>query len=70
MCDTFVLGANIVPQEGRNNADYWYRLETLARRDLAPMFGGIFVLSGPLYLPHTVEEDPDKGLSRYRRGGR
>ncbi len=70
MCDTFVLGANIVPQEGRNNADYWFRLELLARRDLPQLLGTVYVLSGPLFLPHAVAEDPDKGISRHRRGGR
>ncbi len=70
MCDTFVLGANIVPQEARNNQDFWFRMELLARRDLPRAVGDkLYVLSGPAYLPLTVNEDPDKGLSRFRRHG-
>lgn len=50
-------------------ADYWFRLETLARRDLTASFPQLYVLSGPLYLPHPVDDDPHKGLSRHRRRG-
>lgn len=44
-------------------------MEVLARRELPRALGKIYVLSGPVYLPHKVDEDPDKGLSRFRRAG-
>lgn len=46
MCETFILSANVVPQEGRNNGDYWFRMELLARKDLAEAFPELFVFSG------------------------
>ena len=69
MCETFVLGTNVVPQEGRNNADYWLRLEDLARSALVPRHGCIWVASGPLWLAAPVSEDPEPHLSRHRRPG-
>jgi DNA/RNA endonuclease G (NUC1) len=70
MCETFVLGANIVPQEARHNEDYWFRMEVLARRDLPRVVGcKVHVLSGPCFLPEERSDDPDKGLSRFRRSG-
>ena len=72
MDETFVLGANIIPQEGRNNGNFWFRMEMLTRRDLPQVLGNedAFVLSGPLYLPtlaYSAANDPDKGISRYRQ---
>ena len=46
-----------------------FLFKVLARRELPRVLGKVYVLSGPVFLPHKVEEDPDKGLSRFRRGG-
>lgn len=38
MCDTFILGSNIVPQEARNNEDFWFRMEVRRVNFFPPFF--------------------------------
>ena len=51
MAETFYL-SNVVPQNSNNNAGFWYRLEAYCRA-LARRYNGVYVFSGPLFLPET-----------------
>lgn len=51
MAETFYL-SNVVPQNSNNNAGFWYRLEAYCRV-LARRYNGVYVFSGPLFLPET-----------------
>lgn len=53
--DTFSLNCNIVPQDYRNNAFYWHRLELFARGLVAQEFKHVHVFTGPLWIPYNVE---------------
>ena len=55
MSDTFLL-SNIVPQNYKNNSDYWNRLE-LYCRDIAHKYANVWVTSGPAFVPQTGEDD-------------
>lgn len=50
MESTFLLSANIVPQELSMNGCDWYRLEQL-QRDVTRFFDEVHVVSGPCFLP-------------------
>ncbi|XP_072534986.1 nuclease EXOG, mitochondrial-like [Salminus brasiliensis] len=60
MAETFYL-SNIVPQNYENNAGFWNRLEMYCR-ELTEKFSDVWVISGPLTLPH-VGEDGKKTVS-------
>ncbi len=48
--ETFILSANIVPQNLDNNGNYWYRIEWFAR-ELAKKFDFVHIITGPLFIP-------------------
>lgn len=50
MDQTFLLGANIVPQEYSNNAGRWNSLE-MYTRNLTKQFSDVYVVSGPAFVP-------------------
>lgn len=50
LLETFILSANIVPQNGVMNAADWAKLEAFAR-GLSEHFRHVRVISGPAYLP-------------------
>jgi nuclease EXOG len=50
MDETFILSANIVPQDLDNNGNYWYRIEWFAR-ELAKKFDFVHIITGPLFIP-------------------
>lgn len=52
---TFMLSGNILPQELSNNGGEWYELEIFSRR-LLDIFDDVYVLNGPLFLPHALED--------------
>lgn len=52
MKQTFLL-TNVVPQDIDNNGNYWNRLEIYCRK-LASQYQDIWVISGPLFLPHEA----------------
>ncbi|GAB1294810.1 Nuclease EXOG, mitochondrial [Apodemus speciosus] len=51
MAETFYL-SNIVPQNFDNNSGYWNRIEMYCR-ELTERFEDVWIVSGPLTLPHT-----------------
>uniref|UniRef100_A0A8C6QLI8 Nuclease EXOG, mitochondrial n=1 Tax=Nannospalax galili TaxID=1026970 RepID=A0A8C6QLI8_NANGA len=51
MAETFYL-SNIVPQDFDNNSGYWNRIEMYCR-ELTDRFEDVWIVSGPLTLPHT-----------------
>ncbi|TPX61749.1 hypothetical protein SpCBS45565_g07201 [Spizellomyces sp. 'palustris'] len=53
MKESFLLSANIVPQDYDNNVWYWNRLE-LYVRDLTNYFDDVYTLTGPLWLPEPI----------------
>ena len=70
-CESFVISANIVPQNGQNNAGYWLRLEELSRaisKSLQPS-EQLWVISGPLFFAEKTQVDPTPELSRFRKAG-
>ncbi|XP_060725679.1 nuclease EXOG, mitochondrial-like isoform X1 [Tachysurus vachellii] len=54
MAETFYL-SNVVPQNYKNNAGFWNRLEMYCR-ELTERFRDVWVISGPLTLPQTSED--------------
>ena len=50
LLETFILGANIVPQNGIMNAGDWAKLEAMTR-GLSEHFRHVRVITGPAYLP-------------------
>ncbi|ORX94164.1 hypothetical protein K493DRAFT_315630 [Basidiobolus meristosporus CBS 931.73] len=56
MDDTFFM-TNISPQVGQGfNRDYWAHLENFGR-ELTKSFSDVYIITGPLYLPHYDEGD-------------
>jgi DNA/RNA endonuclease G (NUC1) len=53
--DTFVLSANILPQELSNNGSDWLRLERFTT-ELLKTHSDVHVISGPLFLPQPPPE--------------
>uniref|UniRef100_A0A8C1VCY1 Nuclease EXOG, mitochondrial n=1 Tax=Cyprinus carpio TaxID=7962 RepID=A0A8C1VCY1_CYPCA len=53
MAETFYL-SNIIPQNYENNAGFWNRLEMYCR-ELTQSFSHVWIVSGPLLLPRTLE---------------
>ncbi|XP_049997585.1 nuclease EXOG, mitochondrial isoform X1 [Alexandromys fortis] len=53
MAETFYL-SNIVPQDFDNNSGYWNRIEMYCR-ELTERFEDVWIVSGPLTLPHTSD---------------
>ncbi|KAJ3084050.1 hypothetical protein HK102_000782, partial [Quaeritorhiza haematococci] len=62
MKETFLLNANIVPQDYQNNVWYWNRLELFVR-DLTESFDNVWVLTGPLWVPRL---ESDERISPYK----
>lgn len=63
MDQTFILSANIVPQDLDNNGNYWCRIEWFAR-ELARKYDFVHIITGPLFLPKDqkqkhVDADPN-----------
>ncbi|XP_074140484.1 nuclease EXOG, mitochondrial isoform X1 [Sminthopsis crassicaudata] len=54
MQETFYL-SNIVPQNFDNNAGFWNRMEMYCR-ELTERFDDVWIVSGPLTLPHMGED--------------
>ncbi|XP_055457555.1 nuclease EXOG, mitochondrial isoform X1 [Psammomys obesus] len=54
MAETFYL-SNIVPQNFDNNSGYWNRIEMYCR-ELTERFEDVWIVSGPLTLPHTRDD--------------
>lgn len=52
MCETFNLQTNIVPQDMTMNACDWYRLESMTKKLAKEFEKGLWVLSGPLFVPN------------------
>ncbi len=50
--DTFILEANIVPQELHNNQGIWNFLEMRVRDKLVKNYDEAWILTGPLFLPY------------------
>jgi DNA/RNA endonuclease G (NUC1) len=46
MAESFILAANIVPQNMKHNSGFWAKLEQFARSQLLSAFGSLFVLTG------------------------
>lgn len=67
MDETFLL-TNIVPQDIKNNGDFWNRLEIYCR-ELTQKYSDVRVISGPLWLPKEAphELEPLLGNSERRR---
>ncbi|KNC97253.1 uncharacterized protein SPPG_07640 [Spizellomyces punctatus DAOM BR117] len=59
MKESFLLSANIVPQDYDNNVWYWNRLE-LYVRDLTNYFDDVYTLTGPLWLPEPIPDPTDR----------
>jgi len=53
MQETFYL-TNILPQDFDNNGGFWYRMENYCR-SLTNRFTDVYVISGPLFLSHFVQ---------------
>ncbi|CUG87734.1 endonuclease G, putative [Bodo saltans] len=51
MNETFNLSANIVPQDMTMNACDWYRLESMTKKLSKEFEKGLWVVSGPLFVP-------------------
>ncbi|CAF0798645.1 unnamed protein product [Adineta ricciae] len=61
MNETFILSANIVPQDLDNNGNYWQRIEYFTR-NLAKQFDFVHVITGPLFIPNeqkSLDADDD-----------
>ncbi|XP_065256027.1 nuclease EXOG, mitochondrial [Emys orbicularis] len=54
MAETFYL-SNIVPQNYKNNAGFWNRMEMYCR-ELTERFEDVWIVSGPLTLPQTGDD--------------
>eukprot|EP00818_Percolomonas_sp_WS_P003680 CAMPEP_0117446112 /NCGR_PEP_ID=MMETSP0759-20121206/6157_1 /TAXON_ID=63605 /ORGANISM="Percolomonas cosmopolitus, Strain WS" /LENGTH=447 /DNA_ID=CAMNT_0005238337 /DNA_START=211 /DNA_END=1554 /DNA_ORIENTATION=- len=61
MDETFLLNSNIVPQDYKNNANFWYRMEHFAKAILTQEFKTVRVMSGPLFLPQQREVKDFRG---------
>lgn len=57
--ETFYLNNNIIPQNGRNNAGYWRRVEHFVRNLPDKLKTPVHTITGPLYLPSAVSEPVD-----------
>ena len=56
MNETFNLSANIVPQDMTMNGCDWYRLESMTKKLSKEFPRGLFVVTGPLFVP-TIDTD-------------
>eukprot|EP00918_Siedleckia_nematoides_P052878 GHVU01115438.1.p1 GENE.GHVU01115438.1~~GHVU01115438.1.p1 ORF type:complete len:615 (-),score=71.43 GHVU01115438.1:2534-4378(-) len=56
---TFLLSSNIIPQELSANCADWYRLEVYTRL-LTRVYGDVYVISGPLWLPSGTGASPGR----------
>jgi len=59
--ETFILSANIVPQDLDNNGNYWHSIEQFAR-ELAKKFDFVHIITGPLFIP----VQPKQSVSSFR----
>mmetsp|Transcript_23109 Transcript_23109/g.26820 ORF Transcript_23109/g.26820 Transcript_23109/m.26820 type:complete len:393 (+) Transcript_23109:26-1204(+) len=64
MNETFNLNANVVPQDMTMNACDWYRLESMTKKLSKEFPKGLWVLSGPLFVPQ-YEGSSGKRVVRY-----
>lgn len=55
MDQTFILSANIVPQDLDNNGNYWCRMEWFAR-ELARKYDFVHIITGPLFIPKDQKQ--------------
>lgn len=53
--ETFILSANIVPQNLDNNGNYWCRFEWFVR-ELARKFDFVHIITGPLFIPYDKKQ--------------
>ena len=63
MDETFYL-SNIVPQDLKNNAGFWYRMELYCKH-LAERYDNVFVISGPVFKP--VDVGNGKKIMKYEK---
>jgi len=61
--ETFLLSANIVPQDMSNNGSDWLRLERFAT-SLLKRHADVWVVSGPLFLPELGAQPPTSTQSQ------
>lgn len=64
MNETFNLNANIVPQDMTMNACDWYRLESMTKKLSKEFPKGLWVLSGPMFVPQ-YDTASGKRMVRY-----
>lgn len=64
MNETFLLNSNIIPQNLKNNQNYWKRFEIFIRRNVLNYFDRVFIVTGPLFLP--IEEEDKKKYVKYQ----
>jgi DNA/RNA endonuclease G (NUC1) len=55
--ETFILNANIVPQDFENNTNFWSRFEIFVREQLTKKFEKLIVVTGPLFIDEEVERN-------------
>ncbi|KYR02990.1 hypothetical protein DLAC_00476 [Tieghemostelium lacteum] len=67
MNHTFLLNANIVPQDLQNNTNFWYRMEVFAKSTLTKRYKNVVVVSGPIFLPNLVEKFTEEELKQRQK---
>lgn len=69
MNGTFNLSTNVVPQDMTMNACDWFRLESMTKKLSKEFPKGLFVVTGPLFVPTVDTKEGTKVIS-YRLGGK
>lgn len=69
MNGTFNLSANVVPQDMTMNACDWFRLESMTKKLSKDFPSGLFVVTGPLFVP-TIDTSSGKKVLSYTLGGK
>jgi DNA/RNA endonuclease G (NUC1) len=64
MNETFNLSVNIIPQDMTVNGCDWYRLESMTKK-LSREFDGLWVVSGPMFVPKHSLEAPGERIVQY-----
>jgi DNA/RNA endonuclease G (NUC1) len=65
MNETFNLSANIVPQDMTMNACDWYRLESMTKKLAKQYPKGLYVVTGPMFVPTMSPVDPGRRVVSY-----
>eukprot|EP00744_Colponema_vietnamica_P007528 GILI01010826.1.p1 GENE.GILI01010826.1~~GILI01010826.1.p1 ORF type:complete len:391 (-),score=12.40 GILI01010826.1:28-1137(-) len=69
MNGTFNLSTNVVPQDMTMNACDWFRLESMTKKLSKDFPNGLFVVTGPLFVP-TYDTSTGKKMISYILGGK